>query len=218
MSISKKRVTKKLVKKRTQKRRHKNEKRKRRSRHQFMKFNFFGGQENEEECPICSESLKNGATFETNCKHKFHLRCIQQWCNRTQSTCTCPICRAPIIPKPTSTSQDIQDIIYKISFSRISQDSRSGRMISLQVGLNNIDRETATYLKHRLLFSYPGIEVDFNGRVAYAIIPEGELNETNPDLIDLEEDTRNNTLDIVIDVEPEDDVFERYIVKLTRER
>ncbi len=188
--------------------------RKTKKTHRKHKRHFFGG-EGEEDCPICSEPLKNGEIFETKCKHKFHLQCIGQWCNRTTTTCTCPICRAEIIPKPINIPQDI---IIKISFIRFSDNYRTGRMIPLRVRLNDIDDETVKYLKDRILFDYPGIEVNFDGREGYIIISARELNDyTNVELIELEEKTRNNTFEITIDVEPEDDEFERYILRLDRQ-
>ena len=207
MPISKKRFTKKKSKKRVEKRRIQ----KRKTQRKYKRFHFFGG-EGEEECPICSESLENGEIFETNCKHKFHLQCIQRWCNR-KSPCTCPICRTELIPSPTSTSQDIR---FKVKFTRISFDYETGRMINFQVRLNDIDDESIDYMKDRLLTMFPGIEVDLDGREGYVIIPGSNLNDdVNSRLNTLV--TRRSPYDIIIDVFPEDDEFDRYLVRLIRE-
>uniref|UniRef100_A0A6C0LFM5 RING-type domain-containing protein n=1 Tax=viral metagenome TaxID=1070528 RepID=A0A6C0LFM5_9ZZZZ len=41
-------------------------------------------------CIICLESLNNKKTVITRCNHKFHLKCINSWCNINDS---CPLCR-----------------------------------------------------------------------------------------------------------------------------
>jgi hypothetical protein len=47
------------------------------------------------ECMICIEPLKKNKSKELNCKHIFHIECIQKWYNVQQ---TCPICRTEIDP------------------------------------------------------------------------------------------------------------------------
>jgi hypothetical protein len=54
----------------------------------------------EEDCAICQEVLNDGqtpVTTLTNCNHKFHEQCINQWMNTNQANAhECPLCRAPI--------------------------------------------------------------------------------------------------------------------------
>lgn len=52
----------------------------------------------DETCPICSESLYFQQTqpIETPCRHRFHRKCLNDWCERTNLTrCNCPACRTP---------------------------------------------------------------------------------------------------------------------------
>jgi hypothetical protein len=41
------------------------------------------------ECSICLETL-NKNIISTNCKHKFHIKCLKKWTNISNS---CPCCR-----------------------------------------------------------------------------------------------------------------------------
>jgi hypothetical protein len=45
------------------------------------------------DCSICIEPLTKIKSKELNCKHKFHIECIQNWYNVNH---TCPICRTVI--------------------------------------------------------------------------------------------------------------------------
>jgi hypothetical protein len=47
------------------------------------------------DCIICIEPLKKNKSKELNCKHTFHIECIQKWYDVQQ---TCPICRTVIDP------------------------------------------------------------------------------------------------------------------------
>ena len=46
--------------------------------------------EQELECPICLESLKQKNIHITKCKHVFHRKCINEW---TSKRPYCPLCR-----------------------------------------------------------------------------------------------------------------------------
>ena len=54
-----------------------------------------------ETCPICSDNLFLGKPYYpieiNNCHHKFHKKCLLQWCNNYQKntlvSCSCPTCR-----------------------------------------------------------------------------------------------------------------------------
>jgi len=46
--------------------------------------------ENDEECSICCESIKNMDTIKLKCKHIFHKECIEKWVEKSG---TCPLCR-----------------------------------------------------------------------------------------------------------------------------
>ena len=38
-------------------------------------------------CPIC---LEDGVLYQLNCKHGFHMNCIDKWINKKNN---CPLCR-----------------------------------------------------------------------------------------------------------------------------
>jgi hypothetical protein len=209
MTASIKKFSKKSTKK-NNKKRVKNKKQKKTARRKYKRFHLFGGQG--EECPICGEPLENGV-FETNCKHKFHLQCIQQWCNK-KSPCTCPICRTELIPNPNPIPQGTR---FKIKFTRVSFDYETGRMINFPVTLDDIDEEAIEYIKEKLLGMFPGTEVDLNGREGYLIIPGGNLDDDANLTLNMLV-TRRSPYDIIIDVFPEDDEFETYLVRLSKEQ
>ena len=73
----------------------------------------------EEDCAICQEVLNDGqtpVTTLTNCNHKFHEPCINQWMNSGQANAhVCPLCRTninqnqwPNVPSPTQQQQQQQ--------------------------------------------------------------------------------------------------------------
>ncbi len=104
MPISKKRFSKKQVKKSMKKntRKHKKRTSRRKYKKSSKRVRFFGGDGEDGECAICTESLTDGEVFTTNCQpipHKFHLACIERWCNG-KSVCLCPLCRTPLNPNP----------------------------------------------------------------------------------------------------------------------
>lgn len=88
----------------------------------------------EDDCPICLESLANGEeTATTKCNHVFHKNCIVYNCEAMfwskKKTCLCPLCRRPI---------GITDLSDKIS-SVVTFDRR------------NLTEETfPLYLNHTL--------------------------------------------------------------------
>ena len=56
---------------------------------------------NDDECPICLEKIKNKETIKLNCNHIFHKKCIKRWINETNNNpnldITCPLCKVNII-------------------------------------------------------------------------------------------------------------------------
>lgn len=48
----------------------------------------------EEDCPICHENLKN--TVELDCSHKFCAKCIMDYYSTTKPNLSCPLCRKNI--------------------------------------------------------------------------------------------------------------------------
>lgn len=77
----------------------------RKTRKQYKRFRHYGGEDDENECPICYEPLSNGVdeTFDTRCHHKFHKRCIYNHFRRQEQIrqpLTCPYCRSPIERPP----------------------------------------------------------------------------------------------------------------------
>lgn len=125
MPISKKRFSKKRVKKSIRKntRKHKKRTHRRKYRKSSRRLRFFGGDGEDEECPICAESLTNGESiFTSSCEpvhHIFHTACIERWCNGKQQ-CTCPSCRTIIDPNllPDSLEPFVPDerTMYKVKF------------------------------------------------------------------------------------------------------
>lgn len=51
----------------------------------------------ENECPICSYSLKSEDTHTLICSHEYHTVCIQSWLAKENAAKCCPICQQPII-------------------------------------------------------------------------------------------------------------------------
>jgi hypothetical protein len=47
-------------------------------------------------CPICLEPLRDSPIIITDCQHKFHNQCLQEWILTRRPTC--PLCRAPVDP------------------------------------------------------------------------------------------------------------------------
>ena len=43
----------------------------------------------DEECSICGLELKDKYTYELNCNHKYHYKCIDNWFEDNNS---CPLC------------------------------------------------------------------------------------------------------------------------------
>ncbi|XP_010939844.1 RING-H2 finger protein ATL3 [Elaeis guineensis] len=57
------------------------------------------------ECAVCLSELSEGdeARFLPNCKHGFHLECIDMWLH---SHSTCPLCRCPLVAELSSENAD----------------------------------------------------------------------------------------------------------------
>lgn len=64
----------------------------------------------EHNCSICTDNIdvtNMGSLFTgMNCAHVFHVKCIDQWCNKdsmlSSYNCTCPICRRPLFHRGNS--------------------------------------------------------------------------------------------------------------------
>jgi len=48
---------------------------------------------NSSPCPVCLESLEDGASSYLRCSHRFHQHCIARWLRQQMS---CPVCRAKV--------------------------------------------------------------------------------------------------------------------------
>lgn len=55
--------------------------------------------DDDDNCPICMERLREYACAQTPCGHCFHGGCIMGWYNAGHSTC--PMCRAPAVQQQT---------------------------------------------------------------------------------------------------------------------
>ncbi|XP_051209211.1 RING-H2 finger protein ATL67-like [Lolium perenne] len=57
---------------------------------------------NETACPICLCEYRDGEMQRAmpDCRHRFHLMCLDAWLRRSAS---CPVCRSSPIPTPVST-------------------------------------------------------------------------------------------------------------------
>ncbi len=158
---------------------------------------FFGGEEQDKDCPICQEPLEKGEIFETDCKpisHKFHLQCIQQWCNTCckNKICSCPTCRAPI----QLTSNVLDDLLFKVEVYREVYNPNSNSFVEQRIPAADV---TATLDVHfnfvlagEMDEEYPGLQVRFLTRPDATGILEGSKRNTTEDLIKLENDTLNN--------------------------
>jgi len=55
-------------------------------------------------CSICYETMsKGGKAKKIKCGHIYHLMCIKQW---MQQSNTCPVCREPLLKKPATNEAD----------------------------------------------------------------------------------------------------------------
>ncbi|KAL4567050.1 hypothetical protein LXL04_022621 [Taraxacum kok-saghyz] len=56
------------------------------------------GNNSSKDCAICLDEFKGEDEIRclTNCKHMFHLNCLDRWMDQIQDTC--PLCRIPILP------------------------------------------------------------------------------------------------------------------------
>jgi hypothetical protein len=64
--------------------------------------------ENLNQCSVCLENINVGESCVTlECNHKFHVQCIERWCERHN---TCPVCRHQI-EEPQQNVQRTQRII-----------------------------------------------------------------------------------------------------------
>ena len=61
---------------------------------EYLHNNSVENNESGIQCSVCLESINVGdVCVELRCSHKFHLRCIERWC---ESHNTCPMCRTII--------------------------------------------------------------------------------------------------------------------------
>ena len=77
---------------------------------ELIPYSIRGYTEIEDTDQVCSICLDQGCTIKlTDCKHCFHLDCIENWKNTTN---TCPVCRIPI---PENTQRILELITDEIT-------------------------------------------------------------------------------------------------------
>jgi hypothetical protein len=62
-------------------------------------------------CSICLEEMTkiNIVVLPFPCQHKFHFTCIFKELTKTNGQGTCPLCRAQVVPAPTTTNPESED-------------------------------------------------------------------------------------------------------------
>lgn len=71
------------------------------------------------ECPICYEEYLNEDIKNLECGHKFHKKCIVEWC---KITLNCPMCRGEI--KRSNSLQNINDEMTEEMYEAITRSMR----------------------------------------------------------------------------------------------
>ncbi|KAL8114106.1 RING-H2 finger protein ATL67-like [Apium graveolens] len=68
----------------------------------YPKYPFVRGESGESVCAICLGEYKEGEMLRMlpDCKHCFHLKCVDEWLKLNAS---CPVCRNSPLPTPLST-------------------------------------------------------------------------------------------------------------------
>jgi len=69
---------------------------------------------NQKTCAICLEKIRYADLIYTECKHPFHIECLEEWCatNHSKRTVPCPYCRHPI----NGTCSEIYQVNYETQF------------------------------------------------------------------------------------------------------
>jgi hypothetical protein len=191
--FSKKRTTKKSVGKNTRK--HKKRTPRRKYKKSGKRLRFFGGDGEDGECAICTESLTVGKVFETNCDpipHKFHLECIKRWCN-DKSECTCPICRRlldpnpnpnpvvsypepnPVVlyPNPNQFVENVNQWKFRIQFFKFVNNPETGETDRVPVRVQDISEEEIDILEKYFIDQILGLTPN-------SILFFREQDESNP--------------------------------------
>ena len=70
-------------------------------------------------CPICLDYICDDL-YETECKHKYHKKCIIKWINK------CPLCRADLSKKSFVMK------LYNFIYETFSRDDTCDEMLFLQ--------------------------------------------------------------------------------------
>lgn len=87
-----------------------------------LRFHEYSSDKNED-CSICQEIMKS--YVKTECKHKFHKKCLSKWLFETQHCkTTCPMCRTEI---KTSNHRDEDEQVIHEKFETIVQSIDTAR-------------------------------------------------------------------------------------------
>jgi hypothetical protein len=197
--FTKKRIPKKSVRKNTRK--HKKRTPRRKYKKSSKRLRFFGGFGEDENCVICEEPMTPETTFETNCNHKFHLECIERWCNG-KAVCPCPICRTVLNPNPNpNLNQDEEfEHLYRVQFFTFVNNPETGETDRVPVRVQDISEEEinilADYFIHQIhgltpdnILFYGGadlpdpygyISLDLDEIYNNVVINEGDMDVINP--------------------------------------
>jgi hypothetical protein len=115
--MNNKKDTKKMQEKQKKKTR-KNQTNKRKTKKECCKIGsgrtFRKRRRNQKTCAICLEKIRYADLIYTECKHPFHIECLEAWCatNRSKRTVPCPYCRHPI----NGTCSEIYQVNYETQF------------------------------------------------------------------------------------------------------
>ncbi|EHA8591053.1 RING-H2 finger protein ATL3 [Cocos nucifera] len=87
------------------------------------------------ECAVCLSELSEGeeARFLPNCKHGFHLECIDTWLH---SNSTCPLCRCPLVAELSPENADSAVGLAEVSPVEVAL--ADGRLPESPIFLTNV--------------------------------------------------------------------------------
>ena len=124
-----------MATKRKKKQKSKTLKRKQIPKNAYKKYKkykkIYHGGVGEDDCAICLEQIQDADLVKTDCKHRFHKKCIVKWF--AKKNITCPICREELNVLVKRLMQDILDA--SPDFEAIKEERKT------------LDTEIDTYIK-----------------------------------------------------------------------
>ncbi|XP_008794836.1 probable E3 ubiquitin-protein ligase RHA1A [Phoenix dactylifera] len=85
-----------------------------------------------ESCTVCLCEFEGDAEVRrlSNCRHVFHRCCLDRWVEHDQ--CTCPLCRAPLVPEEFLNEFGNADDGFSTEYSSSSSSSSASVLVPLQ--------------------------------------------------------------------------------------